>query len=244
MLKEIKYNSDINWGRRFRKYIIDELIRKNILKTDFTELEYIHKVLSSEWTVDRDYPASWNKLRRVLQDEINFTETYYGFLGYIYDILGYDFYFQKIVTVRVHCPQDKSVVPHEGYEVIDKDYRNWHSDQDANHPPEEINIWMSLCDMSGEDFVSLEIKNRNGKIKSICGSLDKFLIFNDGSDVAVQHSALPVFDKTRVSIDVRINPVDKYVPGYVGTSRMRAVYEPGGDFGYHEKSIKEILDEI
>ena len=74
MLKEIKYNSDINWGRRFRKYIIDELIRKNILKTDFTELEYIHKVLSSEWTVDRDYPASWNKLRRVLQDEINFTE--------------------------------------------------------------------------------------------------------------------------------------------------------------------------
>ena len=41
-------------------------------------------------------------------------------------------------------------------------------------------------------------------------------------------------------MDIRINPVDKFVDGYVGKGRMKAEFKPGGKFGYHLLSSKKI----
>ena len=38
---------------------------------------------------------------------------------------------------------------------------------------------------------------------------------------------------TRLSIDVRINPVDEFKDGYVGTGMTKAEFKPGGKFGYN-----------
>ena len=55
------------------------------------------------------------------------------------------------------------------------------------------------------------------------------------------HTNQPRLDDTRVSIDMRINPVDGFVDGYVGAGRMKAEFKPGGKFGYSEKSIKNTI---
>ena len=41
-------------------------------------------------------------------------------------------------------------------------------------------------------------------------------------------------------MDVRINPVDDFIDGYVGGGRMKAEFKPGGRAGYYKKSIGEI----
>ena len=53
------------------------------------------------------------------------------------------------------------------------------------------------------------------------------------------HSNIPRKEDTRISIDVRINPVDEFVDGYVGDGNMKAEFKPGGRFGYHKYSIGE-----
>jgi hypothetical protein len=52
---------------------------------------------------------------------------------------------------------------------------------------------------------------------------------------------MPRKDDTRVSMDIRINPVKLFKHGYVGTGVQKAEFWPGGKFGYNEKSIKELL---
>ena len=52
---------------------------------------------------------------------------------------------------------------------------------------------------------------------------------------------MPRQDDTRVSMDIRINPVDNFVHGYVGSGKQQAEFWPGGHFGYHEKSIEELI---
>jgi len=55
------------------------------------------------------------------------------------------------------------------------------------------------------------------------------------------HSGMPRQDDTRVSMDIRINPVDNFVHGYIGSGTQKAEFWPGGHFGYHEKSIEELI---
>ena len=55
------------------------------------------------------------------------------------------------------------------------------------------------------------------------------------------HTAVPREEETRVSMDIRINPVEKFVDGYVGSGNMQAEFRPGGRFGYYEKSIGKII---
>ena len=55
------------------------------------------------------------------------------------------------------------------------------------------------------------------------------------------HTNKPRINDSRVSIDMRINPVEDFVDGYVGKGRMKAEFKPDGKFGYYEKSIEEML---
>ena len=77
----------------------------------------------------------------------------------------------------------------------------------------------------------------HSKSKEVESTLDCIYLF----DSQRIHSGMAREDDTRVSMDIRINPVDKFVHGYVGTGKQQAEYWPGGHFGYHEKSIKELI---
>ena len=53
---------------------------------------------------------------------------------------------------------------------------------------------------------------------------------------------------TRISLDVRIIPVEDYEwkvldgrPLYRGKGRMGAEFRPGGKFGYHKSSIRDLM---
>jgi len=193
-------------------------------------LEKLHKDISYEMTIDEDFPSGANKETTILYD-IGWGDIYYNFIFFVYSILEYDFYFQGKPNVRVHCPQRNKP----------KDFRYWHNDTEKGHPPEELNIWMSLTE---NKECSFELLNNENNIKEINSNLNSFLIFDDGSNDVVKHSYRPVINETRVSIETRINPKEKYVSGYVGTGRMKAEFKPGGYFGYDKKLASEIFNEV
>jgi hypothetical protein len=230
MLQEISSKYYPMWNLKFRNKILNFLKKENIVSNNFFELEQLHKYISHDMTIDKDFPSGVNEVTTALYD-IDWGEVYYDFILFIYSILEYDFYFQKKLSVRIHCP-DRN---------ISKDLRTWHSDQEYGHPPEELNIWMSLTENKESSFMVLDSEDN---IKEVNSTLDSFLLFDDGSSDAVVHSYCPVINETRVSIDMRINPKEKYVAGYTGTGRKKAEFKPGGYFGYHAKSIKEIFDEV
>ena len=67
---------------------------------------------------------------------------------------------------------------------------------------------------------------------------DKILLF----DSNCIHTNQARKDDCRLSIDVRINPVDDFVEGYVGKGRMKAEFKPGGKMGYAQKPISQYIN--
>ena len=72
--------------------------------------------------------------------------------------------------------------------------------------------------------------------KEVESTIDDLYIF----DSACIHTSVPRKEETKVSMDIRINPVEKFVDGYTGEGNMNAEFRPGGKFGYHRCSIGEI----
>ena len=103
--------------------------------------------------------------------------------------------------------------------------------------------WFEEYDYNVEKFISEAVNNekfnKHGDSLSfeVKSDLSEIFLFNS----LCIHTNQPRFDDSRVSIDIRINPVEKFVDGYVGSGRMKAEFKPNGKFGYFEKSVKEIL---
>ena len=72
----------------------------------------------------------------------------------------------------------------------------------------------------------------------IPSTLDNVFMF----DSSCIHAGTPRTEETRVSIDIRINSVDKFVDGYMGFGVAKPQFKPGGRFGYYEKSIGELYE--
>ncbi len=230
MIQEISSEYYPVWNLKFRNKVLNFLKKENIVSNNFFNLEQLHKHISYEMTIDTDFPSGVNEVTTVLYD-IDWEGLYYDFILFVYSIVGYDFYFQERPNVRVHCPQrNKS-----------KDFRFWHSDQEIGHPPEELNIWVSLTE---NKECSFEVLDSEDNIKEVNSTLDSFLFFDDGTSDIVNHSYRPVINETRVSIDTRINPKEKYVAGYVGTGRKKVEYKSGGYFGYDKRLASEIFNEV
>ena len=65
------------------------------MSNNFFELEQLHKYISHDMTIDKDFPSGVNEVTTALYD-IDWEEVYYDFILFIYSILEYDFYFQKL----------------------------------------------------------------------------------------------------------------------------------------------------
>jgi len=262
-MKTIKYKNEI-----FSEYVLDYLVNNKVIKNK-SNLNNLHENLvnvdmanyeSGEIYKDthkHNYTSGINEVQKFLYNldsDTNWYKMYLDLLKEIYNNVGYDFYFQKTPTVRVHCPNA----------VGSEHYPMYHTDVSLGHPPQEINVWFSLTKNKNSGFYimsledSLEYVEKYGheelnrlaindkkvfnvechnKSEEVESTLDNIFLF----DSLRIHSGMAREDDTRVSMDIRINPVDKFVHGYIGSGTQKAEFWPGGHFGYHEKSIKELI---
>ena len=232
-----------DWSIKFRNETIRILHKNKIINNEVTELEKIHEYINDKSLIDYDFESGVNGITKSLYEVDNkYMLLYHKFLKDLYDKLGFDFYFQESPTIRVHCPNAKN----------QHHYPRYHSDCFYGHPPQEINIWFTLTSNKNSGFYVIDSNNSkkwldkynskefNNKGDSLAfeveTNLDKIFLF----DPLCIHTNQPRINDSRLSIDVRINPVENFVDGYVGAGRMKAEFKPGGYFGYHKQSIKEI----
>jgi|TARA_R110001583_G_scaffold72898_3_gene203537 hypothetical protein len=246
-------NSD--WSVKFRNETIRLLREKKVINNEIDELENIHEHVNNKSLIDYDFNSGVNGITKTLYDvDTKYMILYHKFLKDLYHKLGFDFYFQEFPTIRAHCPNAKN----------QHHYPRYHSDCFYGHPPQEINIWFTLTSNKNSGFYVINSNNSkkwldeysndsklfienainneefNSKGDSLAfeveTNLDKIFLF----DPLCIHTNQPRTSDSRLSIDVRINPVEDFVDGYVGAGRMKAEFKPGGHFGYHKQSIKEI----
>ena len=247
-----------DWNNAFRKELIRLLLDKDIL-IDNDDLENLHLNVNKE-LFDYSMEKGVNPLTTKFYDtDDDFLKIYYDFLKELKVELGFDFYFQATPTIRFHAPN----VTNEFHFPI------FHSDSIAyGHPPQEINVWLSLTENKHSEFYMISRDDSESWFAEYDFDLDKFKssasnardindTFNKkGFSISKEvksdincvylfdslciHTNKPRKEETRVSIDVRINPVDEFVSGYVGLGNMKADFKPGGAFGYHEHSIGDL----
>ena len=248
------------WNKIFRKDLMRLLVERDIIGSSYEGLENLHLYVDKE-LFDYSMEKGVNSLTVNFYDtDDTFLEIYYDFLKDLKLELGFDFYFQATPTIRFHAPKVKN----------EFHYPIFHSDPlGYGHPPEEINIWFSLTkneysgfyvidvDKSKEwlasyNFDSERFKNEASNArdihddfnqkgfslaKEVESSIECIYLF----DSSCIHTNVPREEETRISMDIRINPVDKFVDGYIGHGNMKAEFKPGGKFGYHKYSIGEFI---
>jgi len=247
-----------SWLHDFEGVIKKFLVEKNITETDDFDLNQIHNHVDLEYQVTGpdDGISKLGQMFYEIEDETYF-EIYHKFLKQIRDeVLKCDFYFQETPTIRFWF---------KGQKTIPK----YHTDMDLGHPPQEINLWWGFTNNEQTGFVvGNNLKDCEGWYSSY--DFDRSKFYQDAEsqskefnsigegitseaesnriimfDSRMIHSAIDrsTDDTTRVSMDVRLNPVDEFKDGYTGLGRMKAEFKPGGKFGYHPKSIDQIWSE-
>ena len=188
-------------------------------------------------TLFYDMPESFiNEYHRVLKLHIR-------------PLIECDFYFQSTPTLRIQ-------MPHESAKPM---YPFYHSDIQLGHPPYESNLWIPLnypSEKHGYGFSISPLKesikifekynfdiskiNDEGRkdIPKVLDPLSKLQNFEYGKavlfDTRCLHSTQIMTNHTRVSIDVRIMPVElykKFNHDYQGTGRRKIIFKPGGGYG-------------
>jgi len=201
-------------------------------------------------------------LYQLVDNDKEFQKNYMDLLVNLYKILDIDFCFQKFPTIRVHFPTD---IKNSDYPLFHNDMAIGHPPSEINlWMPVTINKECTFSIMSFRDSlkilkemdfdykklndVAYTDKNFNqscfDKSKDIDGEngvcdSSSFCLFNS----LRLHSTISPRNETRISIDTRIIPVENFdfKKKYKGEGRMGAEFWPGGKYGYHEKSIKELV---
>lgn len=107
------------------------------------------------------------------------------------------FLYQKSPTFRVQAPNNIAV-------------GGWHRDRDYNHSPHEINMYLPLTPAYGTNTIWAESKEDLGDYSPLEAEVGEYYIW-DG--VNLNHgNKVNTTNKSRVSIDFRILPYDKYDP--------------------------------
>lgn len=245
------------FNKLFRKELLDILKHRNIIENQIEDLENIDKHVIDKSLLEVDLTCGLNQISlQLYETNESFMKLYFQFLKDLYYKLNFDFYFQEIPTIRVHCPNKN----------CDVFFPKYHSDCFFGHPPEEINIWFSLTTNKNSGFYFLDYQKSKEWFKMVDYDSDKFLkkcednntFIEIGNKLAFEvksttdeiflfdsyciHTNQPRQNDCRTSIDIRINPKNDFVDGYEGNGRMKAEFKPGGRRGYHKNSIKELID--
>ena len=257
------------WGSVYKQKIHNFLKTKINISEQF-ELENIHKYLDESFlTVKKaNHPSNnRNKINELMFEFCDYNqETYIEFIKWIYsDIIKEDFYFQKTPTIRLHIPDQIFSYPkwhsdcflghspkeinfwfgltnnkESGFWVLDlEESRKW-----LKQYKYDLEYFFDNASLSTEAF-NKDVFNKAEEIKNIS---DHITIF-DGRCIHTALNRTKNDPTTRISIDTRILLKKEYSWDkinqealYVGKGIKKAHFKPGGKFGYHEKSIQEILD--
>jgi hypothetical protein len=258
------------WNKAYKYQVYLYLKNKLNISEDF-ELERIHEYLDESLLSVKKADHLSNERNRISELIFEFCDdsqdTYIKFMKWVYgNVIKEDFYFQKTPTIRLHIPGQNF-----SYPKWHSDCFLGHSPKEMNFwfgltnnkesgfwilDLQESNKWLKKYEYDLENFfdnASLEgerySENVFDKAKEIKNISDHITIF-DGRCI---HTALNRSKKdptTRISIDTRILLKKEYKwetidqePLYVGKGIKKAHFKPGGKYGYHEKSIMEILNE-
>lgn len=248
------------WFNKFDEVIKKFLVNKNIVNNHDFDLTDLHDHVNDDFMITDTLGDGTSRLGKMFydNDDQEYFDVYHEFLYWLrYKIIKQDFYFQKTPTIRVWFKNQKTIT-------------RYHTDMDLGHPPQEINLWWAFTKNKNTGFVIAdELSDCESWYKNY--DFDRKLFwektnssddeFNEVGksittpaisnviylfDSRLIHSAVDRSDddSTRVSIDIRINPVKDYRDGYRGLGRMSADFKPGGLYGYHEKSIDKLRSDL
>jgi hypothetical protein len=234
------------FAERFRAGVIQRLEGAGIAVPG-GGLEALHRKVSNEWKA-YNLADGVNPLSSLLYEMgSSFIKTYHDFMVQsVSTIIGEPFYFQATPTIRVHCPHSANA----------HHYPRYHTDAAYGHPPEEINLWIPLtepCAPQQHGFRRMDVAHSRAALESFGYDMDAFIracveepSFNEtlhanAPQVATKFGAMSLFDSrcvhtaeplenhTRVSIDVRVIPVADYdalTVQYQGSGRRQVMYSP------------------
>jgi hypothetical protein len=240
----------------FRREIYRILIEKNLIRKEInpdtfknaTEfpLEELHRYVDEEMHA-YNFDDGVNKIStHFYETDSLFESVYFKFIAFLRkNVIEEPFLFQRIPTIRIHCPNAKN----------NHHYPRYHSDIAYGHPPQEINIWFPLTDvLTGHGFklMSLETSRsildkylynfasfiddaiHNKAFSAKCDSQAMPVTTKLGSILAFDsrniHSGLPLMNHTRISMDIRVLPISQYekMPvTYQGSGRRKVLFTPG-----------------
>lgn len=127
--------------------------------------------------------------------------------------------FQKFPTLRIQIPEGKGVAA-------------YHVDSEYNHPVDEINVWLPFT--HAKDSRSIYIESEPGKAdyNPVDCRYGEYIMFEGGK---LSHgNEINKTDETRVSIDMRVIPVSKFVPSDKKGLAYGKVRNIGGENAYYD----------
>jgi len=245
-------------AKELRAEIIRLLTAKGVAVPE-GRLEQLHRHIGPEFK-KYGFDDGVNRVSSLLYDTDDaFTGAYHRFLrDAVAKYFPYPFYFQATPTVRVHCPDGEN----------SHHYPRYHTDIGYGHPPEEINIWIPLTEPVPPQYHGFRrtgVAHSQGILKDFGFDFAPFIdkavkdrpfniLLNDiAPQVETPFGRFTAFDSrcihtgealqlhTRVSIDIRIMPVEDFNAlsvEYQGTGRRRMRYIPG--HGYHPLSSEKL----
>ena len=235
----------------FAEDIMEILVDQSVLSAAdaraISGLEELHKIVPVEMTA-LDHGELNEVSRRLYEQSDQFLDTYRRFVrDFLADaVVGEACAFQATPTVRCHFPNQDGFDWHPRY----------HSDIMLGHPPQELNVWLPVTDVSGSN--SMRIAGRTGSKRVVRDSGFAFPDFAAGvqenaelrgacdaasAPVEMPYGEVLLFDpqclhctqfntsdRTRISLDFRIISVSEYDAielEYRGTGRRRMRFARG-----------------
>jgi len=231
--------------------LVDDLVQKGFLKpadrARFGGLTQLHRFLPDH-LMALDHSELNEVSRAFYETSPAFVDAYRRLIREVItcDVVQMDCVFQRTPTIRFHFPQQ------EGFLWKPR----FHTDVMLGHPPQEINIWLPLCQTRGTSSMrmaplepSLELLGRVGldfekfaqavqvedELQRACHAVSAPVELSYGEFIAFDPRCLHATqnndtDQTRVSLDFRVMPVSDYAAmrlPYRGTGRLKKSFTRG-----------------
>jgi len=260
-----------HWNKIFHDELAKFLARKGICKSSDSDLKQLHSTIDEKYLGYQTVGQNNNSRPIIADIVFDFIadqeDLYHEFMKWIHDeVIKEDFFFQKIPTVRFHAPgaegnlslpawHSDSFLGHNPREyniwfgITENDCsdfwvqnfessKRWFSELEFNRE-----LWKSICFSGDKNFMSIGYKNASEAF-DIYNSI---LMFDSRCIHAAAHRSHRD-PTTKISIDVRLILVKDFewklidgFPVFHGDGIRKAEFRPGSAFGYHEKTIKELM---
>ena len=191
----------------FRKLLLEQFKCSDLQKLHEVHSDWVpEKALTfSEESSTKFHKNFYEKLRDPWTE---FVKLYRSFIG---EQIGShvcedcNFIFQSLPSFRVHLPNEKAI-----HKV------HFDSDDDHRHPPGELNVFLPMTNCLPNNTLWAESEPGKGDFSPMLLSYGQYAVWN-GNECA-HYNKSNTEELTRVSLDFRLMPTNKYDPSYDRTS--------------------------